>query len=415
MTKRLLVKIEEDTDLDASSYSWQFAGDRVEEDETGGKVYWGSLENLAEAVGGSDCELWLLVPGSKVVTQHLTVSRKEQRHLRQLAPYQLEDELAGEIDDIHFAFGTAVDEQVPIVCIDRHWLRKHYDALASIGLEVVRCLPDTLLLPRDDDGWTLRLGRELQVCRGPGDGFAVAESLASMALGALAEETVGDDLATVPDSITLLAESDEKLERLESLLPESLAERVVDRRLTRAWDLDWSLRDAIDLCQGEFSRRLPLQRWWYMWRQVGYLAAAVLVAFVVVNVAELQLLKSQQQSLRKAMETVYRQVIPQGAMVDPEKQLAQKARSSHTLATSSQLMPMLAAVTPVVAATKGVQLRTMNYSDEKRELRLNIQAPSFKTIEKLRSDLNQNGMVATLINSSASGNEHQARLRVERQ
>ena len=425
LTTRLLVRIEDDGEaadgLASQSYSWQFFDSATHdpESETSGKVYWGDLHSLQEALADDDHELWLLVPGARVVTQHLQVTKKEQRHLRQIAPYQLEDELAGEVDDIHFAFGTPVDEQVPIACIDKAWLQGHFDVFSGIGLEVMHCLPDTLMLPRAPGGWTLRLGQELQVCRGAGDGFSVAESLAAMAVASLVAAPVEEDAeatpAPLPDNLTLLAESAEKLERLEAMLPPELAERVGERRLARAWDLDWSRRDTIDLCQGDFARRLPLLRWWQQWQKVGYLAAAVLVAFVLVNVAELQSLKSQQQQLRKAMETVYRQAIPQGAMVDPEKQLAQRAKSSQTQGNSSQLMPMLAAVTPLVATAEGVKLRTMNYNDEKRELRLNIQAPTFNSIEKLRSDLNRNGFTATLINASASGSEHQARLRVERQ
>mgnify|MGYP000191591661 CR=1 FL=1 len=420
MNRRLLVKLTAEA-ADAV-YSWRWA------DESSAER--GDIHALSAAVADRECELWLLVPGARVLIRELHFSRKEQRHMRNLAPFQVEDDLAGELDDVHFAFGAAIDGQVPLACVDKPWLEAQFAHFAEAGLEVNRCLPEMLLLPGSAQRWTLRLGTELQLRRATGDSFAVSEPLARTALAALQAQLLelpeqdnkeaGDEeqQSTLPDELVLQAESEAALERLAGLLPgglNNLGASRVERQVVDGWDYDLQRTDVIDLCQGDFSRRLPLQRWWQQWRAVAAVAVAVLVAFAAVNIAELQSLKAQQAEQRRAIQTVYRRVVPKGAMVDAERQLSQKAKSFQSGGeVSSRLLPMLAAVTPALAGADGVALRTLNYSDDKNELRINIQAPAFNVIEQLRGQLNGKGLQATLDSSTARGDQHQARLRIRR-
>lgn len=428
MTKRVLVRIDDTTpapgigETEGAHYHWAI-GERtgngqevLAPPQTFGN---GELSELQQTLGEWEYELWLLVPGARVVTTELTVSRKEQRHLRSMAPFQLEDDLACEIDEVHFAFGPVSNGKVAIARVDKGWLQQHFTALAEMGLEIQRCLPEALLLPTEVNGWSVYLAEELQVCQGLGRGFVIDANLTAAALNTLlsqqsdeqGEKGDDDDGSELP-SIALFADTEARLAQLETMLPEVLKDKVSQRAIRSPWQFDTSLRNVIDLCQGDFARQLPLVHWWQLWSKTAIFAAVVLVAFFSINFAEIQILKSEQQQLRKSMETAYRQVVPSGTLVDPEKQLQRRVRATQGGSQQSQLLPMLAAVTPLIASVEGVQLRTMNYSDDKNELRLNIQAPAFNTIEQLRRELNQAGLQATLVNASASGDVHQARLRI---
>jgi len=428
LTKRVLVRIADtatppdNAASEVASYQWAI-GERPGTEQTvlaqpqsfGG----GEVSELAQVLDGEEYELWLLVPGPRVVTAELAVSRKEQRHLRTMAPFQLEDDLACEIDELHFAFGPVREGKVTIARVDKNWLQQHFTAFAEAGLEIHRCLPEALLLPTDAGGWSVYLTDELQVCQGVGRGFAIDNKLGAAALNTLVSlradeqaEQGGEASDSALPSIALYADTEARLAQLEGLLPEVLRDKVSAREVRSRWQLDASPRNVIDLCQGAFTRQLPLVRWWQLWFKTAIFAAVVLAAFFTINLAEIQMLKSEQRQLRKAMETTYRQVVPSGTLVDPEKQLLRRVRATSGGGQQSRLLPMLAAVTPLIAKVEGVQLRTMNYNDDKNELRLNIQAPAFNTIEQLRQALNQAGLQATLVNASASGDVHQARLRI---
>jgi type II secretory pathway component PulL len=59
-----------------------------------------------------------------------------------------------------------------------------------------------------------------------------------------------------------------------------------------------------------------------------------------------------------------------------------------------------------------VDLLTINYSHKEKILRLSVQASSFNMVEKLRTDIEEKGLAAELLNSNAVDNKFQARLRI---
>ena len=65
-----------------------------------------------------------------------------------------------------------------------------------------------------------------------------------------------------------------------------------------------------------------------------------------------------------------------------------------------------------IASADGMQLASLNYSQGSRELRINLLAPDFGAVEGLRAALTQDGLDATLENSSRSGDRVRARLRI---
>ena len=107
----------------------------------------GNLDALRAAVGGLTQQVWLLLPGAKVVIRELEYSEKEKKHLRNLLPYQLEDSVVGDIDELHFALGEAAQGKVAISYIEKSWLQNVFRELTSIGLEISRCWSAPTVLP----------------------------------------------------------------------------------------------------------------------------------------------------------------------------------------------------------------------------------------------------------------------------
>jgi type II secretory pathway component PulL len=54
----------------------------------------------------------------------------------------------------------------------------------------------------------------------------------------------------------------------------------------------------------------------------------------------------------------------------------------------------------------------LTYSQSRGELRINLLAPDFGAVERLQSALSAQGVQATLENSSRSGDQVRARLRI---
>ena len=377
-----------------------------------------SLEQLAEATCEQQYEtVGLLLSGQRVGQSSLLFSRSELRHLNSLAPYQLEDELIGAVDELHFVYGAPqkLDDQyeVKVSWIDKLWLRDCYQQLESHGLTINHCWMDADLIDQGDDSrWVFQLDGTLLVSLGDGRHYALDAGLAGDILDRLAvqEQQRG---AQLPQSLLLLADDQQAVEQLQSYLPESLGSVDIETRVETLRPSSALLSRAQDFARGEFAMLLPYARWWREWRLVSWLLLAALTLYVVVGLVQVAGIQSQKQQLQADVESAYRSAVPQGAMVDPERQLRQKVGGSSQ-SSSSEFLPVIALVTPVLAQHKGIQVASMNYQSTKHELRLSVESESFSDIEKFRSSLNAGGVKAELLNSSSRQDKHQAKLNITR-
>lgn len=382
--------------------------------ESAGK---GDLEQLSAMLGEGHHSIVLLIPGSQVVTRQLTYVEQEKKHLRRLLPFQLEESVIGDIDRFHFALGTVREGRVALAYMEHHWLENLFAQLAGHNIEVTQARPLPLalplpieeLLPEEYRDWTLQLeGDELLVRYAPELGYSVHRDQGQTSLRLLLNAQQRVDQRP---RLTLRAETEADLVALEALLPEELRERVHEQALVEFWQLDLN-STAIDLCQGIFSQRLPIERWWRDWQGVIAAAAAVLLVYIGSVVMEVRYLEAENLESRRELERVYREAAGPGAMVDPERQLRQALSELDPGSSGRAVLPFLADLFPAMEEASGAQLNAISYSARDYELNLNVRAGTFNDIERLRSAINQRGLQAELLSASAQGESHSARLKV---
>lgn len=374
----------------------------------------GSAQELSEDLPASLPEVCLLLSGTEVVAQQVSYQASERRHLARLIPYELEDDVTAELDDLHFALGTPRDGEVAVAYVDREWLGQQIDELEEAGLEVSHCISEPLLLPRAADGWTLRLeDEELQVHYGSCLGFTVESAMAAPALASLM------DTAVLPQHLLLIADDQENLERLYELLPatllDDLNELQIETRLARNWDsLALDHYEAVNMRQGSFARQLPWRKWWYEWRMVAAVAGLAFFAYVGVNAAQIDQANRETAELRQQIEAAFRQVIPQGVMANPESQLQNRLREYQGSSGGSSVVELVATVGPLIAAEDKITLRRLTYNDQRSEMQLTLEASSNSEILALSDALNEKGLRATPQNMSRVGDRQQANLTITR-
>jgi len=414
MADRILVKVPSEGTLGNAEQEldWRAIDARG---EWLGEAKRGTVLALAEALTNIKAEVWLMVPGARVSTRPLPISAKEKRHMERLLPYQLEDDLACDVEALHFAFGVPASGTVTIAYVDKMWFRSVLEFFAEFSIEVAGSTPEPLLLPCDEQSCTINQNEALMVHQADGTSFSVNHTLSNMVLNSL-----GENLAT-NGSLTLVAGDDNALSDLESALPENLLQQVEHRFVRDAWGaLNIHLGRAtldvktpwLNLCVGEFSRQLPLMNWWLMWRKVAFLGCVTLALFIVANFSQVQQLKSDQAIMQKDIEAAFRSVVPRGAMVDPLRQLKAKMKSEQGTAKGSDSVLLISLVAPVIASLPDVELQGIQYNHDRNELRFSVKAGSFKNIEALRNRLDGGNFKATLMSASAQGGVHSARLKI---
>lgn len=373
----------------------------------------GNITTLAHSLMPGEDTALLLLPGVDVVCQPITFNKQEKKHLARIIPFEMEEELTEEIDELHFAFGCIESESGVAAHTNLTKLQSDISQLEHAGLSINHCVPEPLLLERMEAGWGIRLDDYLHVHYGPGLGFSVERSLANAALSSLAQ-------STQPEHLLLLADDQDQLEQLRALLPleltQHLVEEQIDNKIADAWEsLNFNYLNELDLRQGALARQLPLAKWWQEWRTASVLAAIAVVAFLGLNMAQLQINSAKQRNVLEQINQVYRQVVPQGAVADPERQLQQRLSTYETTSSGGSVVAMLAKVAPLIAGKEDINLRNLRYDDQRGTMDVTLTAKTYSIALDLSNQIQTTGLSAQLSGVAASGDEQQVRMIISRE
>ncbi|MFV0278613.1 MAG: type II secretion system protein GspL [Parahaliea sp.] len=370
-------------------------------------------QSLRDTLVAQRWGLCFAVPSAALRLLTLEVPADEKKHLAQALPFTLEEQVAEDVDELHFAFAplsSPFGNRYAVGLCRREDMADWQAQLADFG-QLSQWLPEALLLPWREGEWCLLLEGERAVVRsGECGGFACERELLPLLLeAALAEAESGD--GQEPGALVVYG-ADQAADL--ALVPEALRARCQWRRgnLCSALLLVDAL-PGLNLLQGAFAPRLPLARWWREWRLVAVVLAAVFCLQLLSTWLDYRALSRQNLELRTAREASYRQAYPQGAVVDPEKQLQRQLDALRGTGGGSGFVPLLDRVGRVLVAEPGTRLASLNYSDRSGDMRMNLVARDYESVERVRAGINAGGLSATMESSSAQGEGVRARLRVE--
>lgn len=339
------------------------------------------------------------LPSDDVRSTLLKVSPEELKHLSKSLPYMMEEQVAEDVEELHFV-ASALGEEQFLVAFTRQdkmadWVEQlsFNDSLKVFG-------PEALCLPLEGDECCAVVdGDEVVLRWSDAHGARVDLSLLS---------TVLDSLAEIPSSLVIYGTDREQV--VSQLTDDQAA--LVDWRQGGWGALLLLTKSApqVNLRQGSFAPPLPLVKWWGVWKAVAIAASVALSLQFVSDVSQFQTLKQQNLELRSAIQDSYRKANPRGAVVDAEKQLDRQIAEFAGEESVTAFTPKLVDVVTATMAESG-RVTSINYTSG--QLRLNLRAQDFASVEQIRQALERAGLKATLETSSARGDEVRARLRIE--
>ena len=334
--------------------------------------------------------------------------------LRQTIPYALEDDLLDDVNDLHFALGDVHEQQVDVAWVKKQQLDQWLQALQQESLQVYQVLPELLLLPYQENSWTLIIDDDRWLLKNGGcEGFSLEAANAALTLQLMLDET--DQL---PESVNLYA-GDNDRDAMLNQLPE-LLRGIVQWCDQDYWQLLCSVYNdqgsagavPLNMLQGDYEPKLPWRQWWQTWRVAAVLLVAATVMQFVAGYSELKSLQNTNLGLRQDIEKTYRSVVPRGPLVNPEKSLRRKVKALEGGSGGGFVM-LLDKVAQVVAGTEGLTIQSLNYTEKQSEIRLNLIAPAFDDVETARANMEKAGLTAELVGSSSEKGKTRARLRIK--
>ncbi|MFQ5487021.1 MAG: type II secretion system protein GspL [Gammaproteobacteria bacterium] len=380
------------------------------EGETGGAAQQGTLEDISLHATGH--RVIVLIPASQVLLTHARIpSRKRQRILSAL-PYALEDQLATDVDKLHFALGRREHNgEVQVAVVERRRLADWLARLRACDIEPDEVVPDVLCLPRQAGSWTalqehdhtlLRTGQQL--------GLSLDNDSLEVILGLLLDEQAEEQR---PAAVQWYAAPDMEP------APPALAELEIQARPLESDPLGllahhYQGEQALNLLQGEYSRHEQLGRYWRPWRPAAALLLALLLISAVDTLSDYQRLGKERDQLRNRIERIYLDTFPEAKrVVNPRVQMERRLQGLQAggATAAGGFLDLLRHAGPALKNTAGLELRRISYRDGRLDIALLIQ--DLQGLDQLKQHLAQDsGLSVEIQSASARDNRVEARLQI---
>ncbi|MDP1602599.1 MAG: type II secretion system protein GspL [Legionella sp.] len=311
-----------------------------------------------------------------------------EKKARAALPFALEDKLAENVDELHFAFARQFYQNgryLVIIC-NKSWLM---DILATLEDHHIHFDNITLDWFALDDNETCILSSSLLTHNEPFFSGALAEELA---ISYLKDLSLDQTIYTFTDSDPLLLAPTAQVTGIESLL-------WIAKRL--------HVKKTINLSQGpleQSSSHFKTKRWYLAAATMSLLWVAILL---IGNGLKIYSLNSQVSEVDKQIATVYRQFFPKAQqIISPRFRISQLLKSRKN-DTDKAFWSLLNQLTEAITKnnSKVEQLRFQN-----QLLQVTVVSKDFDTLEAVQTALQKASVKVKQSQAASTGDKVTATL-----
>ncbi|MDM8547590.1 type II secretion system protein GspL [Candidatus Venteria ishoeyi] len=379
-----------------------------------GEINEGSLEKLPPFRGS----LVVLLPTTEILLSSVKLPIKQTQRIRQAVPYALEENLADDVENLHFALGQrdkAGNQAVAV--ISHHFMQSILQRLKNASLQVHSLLPDVLAVPYPSNGWgILYLGGLALVRTGAHSGFAIEQAQ----LPEWCQLALNDKSLTKPETIDLYSH-DSGTELLQGLATQGIEIHLQQQEQGAIALLAETLKKPpkaaslpLNLIQTPYQQRDLLQALWKPWRLTAGLLVLWLALWLGLAWQENQQLQQQKISLKQQINALYRETFPKARkIVNPkvqmERALNQLKQQNRKGKQDEGLLQLLLSSHIALLQTPKFYLKKLDY--QKNTLHLDFELASLQDLESLKQKLKNAGLQVST--QSASSQDHKAKVRLK--
>lgn len=336
----------------------------------------------------------VLVPSADVRLASVQVPARQATKVLQAAPFVLEEQLAEDVDTLHFALGARqADGSWPLAIVAQSCMQAWLARLDDLGIRADAMLPDVLALQAPDATHCSALIDDDQV---------------------LVRHSYGAGFVCQLDDLPFCLElaDPQKLQTVNIVVPRGVAVDVsnigwpVEPRhgfnsALEAMLQQLRIADAINLLQGRHSPKRNRLRWFAPWRLAASLAAIAVALSLLVHGTEAFRLQRAVTAQDAANVTRYQQIFPnETRIVDLSAQLGQQLAGLQP-GGGDTFMSLLDVLSQAIAAVPGLQLKTLQFREG--ALFVGLSATNLELLDRLKTWFAQPRGAQFSVDSANSG------------
>ena len=371
----------------------------------------------------------VLVPGTDVLMMEPELPAKAGTKLAQMVPYALEEQLAEDIDDLHFAIGRrggadssgrrAGDAgRTPVAVVARALMDDWLSAVQTAGIVAERMYADTDLLPANPGQAVAWLDGDMIVVRPAGGApvtmpaDALAEALA-LALARPADEFTVENRGAGLILYTGAAEWQQHGPAVEALRDQfdGIKVQVLSDGPLALLAQQLPADAAINLLQGSYAPQTSQTVGWRSWRVAAVLLACLVGLHVAGKATELVVLKKREHTLDASIDQAFRAAMPgEYNTTDARRRMQQRLMSARGGGEFSGLLPALGALAVARNGAPGTLVQALSFREGAVDLKL--AAPNAESLDRISRALRDNGWQADLTAGNAAKSGYEGRIQI---
>jgi general secretion pathway protein L len=333
------------------------------------------------------------------------ISSKQQQKIIQAVPYALEEQLAEDVENLHFALGKREPQSgnIPVAVIARRQMDAYIQQLSAVGITPAVLMPDMLAVPKPADGWGILYLNDIVLVRtGLHAGFAIEL------------DCLGAALVDPPQHITIFSDMANRGRALSEAIP--VTEKTHEQGIL-AWLAQGLIENQpLNLLQGDYRPQDKMASLLRPWR----LTAALLLLGGGLHVAkqwiEYEQLSQQRQALNTQIEKLYRDTFPEARkIVNPRVQMEQRLKAlSAQQGSSAQVdnfLSILNKISTPLSRTPGFNLKRVDYSQGRFDIQLEV--ANLQALENLKQRISSHGLTIEIQSAVSRNRLVESRLRIQ--
>jgi general secretion pathway protein L len=407
MAEYLVIRLDSDPDSAAHWIAVDSNGTRA------GAPVTGPLAEAVKDVGTR--EVIVLVPAATVLTTTADIPIRGGSRLLAALPFALEEQVADDVENLHFAAGLRRDNGIlPVAVVAHENMQEWLERLQEAGLSAAKLVPEnhglaripgTLSLLVADDEIMFNDGADTEfVMQGvkPSDALAVAGVLEDPT----ADETKGDIADEGPGGHLLVYCQPSDEERFKhdwialrhelasvdiNLLPDGVLPRLA---------VTVASGRGINLLQGRYGAKTEYATLLRPWRHAAILLLALGVLGIGGKAVDYYRLSKEESTLKQQFTEEYRQIRPDDTreIVDPVGIVNSIRRGTGGPSAAQVFLPSMQQLGQALQRSGPVDIEAISYRAGVIDVRLT--APDVATLDNIQKTVSDSGRFSASIQST---------------
>ncbi len=372
----------------------------------------GSLSELSSMAQGK--RVYLLIDTRMISLESLHVPSRNRARQLQAVPYAMEEMLACDIEEMHFAPGKAGEgDALPVIAIEKKRLNELLDNLASEQIHPHIITADCLALPYVKDQWSILAYEDSILIRtGTDMGYACDRQIFPGILEALLQKNELADL-----SINLIhCKDDSHAETLFADTQLPIKQHFFQAHPLEIFSQHFNPLTSLNLLQGAFTpQRSSTTGWLRPWRMVAGIAAIWIALDLTASYIQASQLNQRNIELSKQIESEFKRAMPEArSMSNMRKRVERKLRDLKQQSSNESSSDFLNILNQGAdSLTSGNKVKIVAIAYRGTHIDFEMTATSLQDIEQLKLKLDKIAGLNSVLSTTVEKNTVKGRLRLE--